>query len=144
MIETSSVTLSFDASPLFDDVNVKFLSGNCYGLIGANGAGKSTFMKILSGDLEPTKGQVIIEKGKRDGRLDANAPMSADALEKLGVDKKEAEQLGSAFRQNETTRALLKQDDVLAGFGNNGGEEFLSHMMTSESLVVTGGKDWKL
>lgn len=93
---------------------------------------------------EARKAQDIIEKGKRDGRLDASAPMSVDALEKLGVEKKEAEQLGNAYRQNETTRGLLKQDDVLAGFGNNGGEEFLSHMMTSESLVVTGGEDWDL
>lgn len=93
---------------------------------------------------EARKAKDIIEQGKRDGRLDASAPMSADALEKLGVDKKEAEQLGNAYRQNKTTRELLKQDDILAGFGNNGGEEFLSHMMTSESLVVTGGEDWEL
>ncbi len=93
---------------------------------------------------EARKAKDIIEQGKRDGRLDASAPMSVDALEKLGVEKKEAEQLGNAYRQNETTRGLLKQDDVLAGFGNNGGEEFLSHMMTSESLVVTGGEDWEL
>ena len=65
MIETQNLTLSFAGSILFEDVNVKFVNENCYGLIGANGAGKSTFLKILSGEIEPTKGDVIIEKGKR-------------------------------------------------------------------------------
>ena len=50
---------------LFEDVNIKFTEGNCYGLIGANGAGKSTFLKILSGQLEPTNGEVIITPGER-------------------------------------------------------------------------------
>lgn len=60
MITVSEVSLSFDGSDLFKDVNLKFVPGNCYGIIGANGAGKSTFLKILCGDLEPTKGDVII------------------------------------------------------------------------------------
>ena len=50
---------------LFEDVNIKFTEGNCYGLIGANGAGKSTFLKILSGQLEPTKGDIVITPGQR-------------------------------------------------------------------------------
>ena len=50
---------------LFEDVNIKFTAGNCYGMIGANGAGKSTFLKILSGQLEPTKGEVVITPGER-------------------------------------------------------------------------------
>ncbi len=65
MIETQNLTLSFAGSILFEDVNVKFVNENCYGLIGANGAGKSTFLRILSGEIEPTKGDVIVEKGKR-------------------------------------------------------------------------------
>jgi ATPase subunit of ABC transporter with duplicated ATPase domains len=52
MITTSGLTLSFGAKPLFEDVNIKFAPGNCYGLIGANGAGKSTFLKILSGEID--------------------------------------------------------------------------------------------
>lgn len=60
MITVSELSLSFDGSYLFSDVNLKFVPGNCYGIIGANGAGKSTFLKILCGDLEPTKGEVII------------------------------------------------------------------------------------
>ena len=50
---------------MFEDVNIKFTEGNCYGLIGANGAGKSTFLKILSGQLEPTSGEVILTPGER-------------------------------------------------------------------------------
>ncbi len=65
MISTSNVTLRVGKKALFEDVNVKFTEGNCYGLIGANGAGKSTFLKILSGKLEPTKGEVIISPGER-------------------------------------------------------------------------------
>ena len=65
MISTSNVTLRVGKKALFEDVNVKFTEGNCYGLIGANGAGKSTFLKILSGKLEPTKGEVIITPDER-------------------------------------------------------------------------------
>ena len=65
MISTSNVTLRVGKKALFEDVNIKFTEGNCYGLIGANGAGKSTFLKILSGQLEPTKGEVIITPGER-------------------------------------------------------------------------------
>jgi ATPase subunit of ABC transporter with duplicated ATPase domains len=59
MIGTTNVSLRFGAKKLFEDVNVKFTPGNCYGLIGANGAGKSTFIKILAGEIEPNTGEVI-------------------------------------------------------------------------------------
>ena len=65
MISASNVTLRVGKKALFEDVNIKFVEGNCYGLIGANGAGKSTFLKILSGQLEPTNGDVIITPGQR-------------------------------------------------------------------------------
>ncbi|WP_434310956.1 ABC-F family ATP-binding cassette domain-containing protein [Hominifimenecus sp. rT4P-3] len=65
MIQASNVTLRFGKSALFEDVNVKFVPGHCYGLIGANGAGKSTFLRILTGELEPTKGEIIITPGER-------------------------------------------------------------------------------
>ena len=65
MINAINVTLRFGKRVLFEDVNIKFTKGNCYGLIGANGAGKSTFLKILSGDIEPSKGEVAIDKGER-------------------------------------------------------------------------------
>ena len=65
MIQASNITLRIGKKALFEDVNIKFTEGNCYGIIGANGAGKSTFLKILNGQLEPTKGDVIITQGQR-------------------------------------------------------------------------------
>ena len=65
MISTSNLTFRVGKKALFEEVNIKFTEGNCYGLIGANGAGKSTFLKILSGQLEPTNGDVIISKNQR-------------------------------------------------------------------------------
>lgn len=72
MITTENLTVKFGSEPLFENVNIKFSSGNCYGLIGANGAGKSTFLKVLSGELEPTAGQVHIKKGQRIAVLKQN------------------------------------------------------------------------
>ena len=65
MISANNITLRIGKKALFEDVNIKFTEGNCYGLIGANGAGKSTFLKILSGQLEPTSGDIAITPGQR-------------------------------------------------------------------------------
>ena len=65
MIQANNVTLRVGKKALFEDVNIKFTAGNCYGIIGANGAGKSTFLKILSGRLETTSGDVTITPGER-------------------------------------------------------------------------------
>ena len=65
MLTVSNLSLQFGKRVLFDEVNIKFTNGNCYGIIGANGAGKSTFLKILSGEMDPTSGHVSLEKGKR-------------------------------------------------------------------------------
>ena len=65
MLQVSGVSLQFGSRKLFEDVNIKFTKGNCYGIIGANGAGKSTFLKILSGELDTQKGEVILDKNER-------------------------------------------------------------------------------
>lgn len=65
MISVNNLSLQFGKRVLFDEVNAKFVNGNCYGVIGANGAGKSTFLKILTGEQDPTTGQVVLEPGKR-------------------------------------------------------------------------------
>lgn len=65
MLNANGVTVRFGKRVLFEDVNIKFTKGNCYGIIGANGAGKSTFLKVLSGEIEPSKGDVSLEKGAR-------------------------------------------------------------------------------
>ncbi len=72
MISANGVTLRLGKKALFEDVNIKFTEGNCYGLIGANGAGKSTFLKILSGQLEPTNGDIAITPGQRLSFLEQN------------------------------------------------------------------------
>ena len=65
MITVNDVSLNFSGQTLFKHVDLKFTPGNCYGIIGANGAGKTTFLRILSGDLEPTTGEVVISKDQR-------------------------------------------------------------------------------
>ena len=65
MIQASNITLRLGKRVLFENVNIKFTEGNCYGLIGANGTGKSTFLRILSGQLEPTSGEIVITPGQR-------------------------------------------------------------------------------
>lgn len=72
MISTNGVTLRYGKRALFEDVNIKFTPGNCYGLIGANGAGKSTFLKILSGEIEPNQGEVFMTPGERMAVLKQN------------------------------------------------------------------------
>ena len=72
MINVNNVTLAFGKRVLFDEVNINFTRGNCYGIIGANGAGKSTFLKIISGDIEPNKGNVDITPGERMAVLNQN------------------------------------------------------------------------
>src|SRR4030095_14049836 len=69
MLSTANVSIQFGAKPLFEQVSVKFADGNRYGLIGANGSGKSTFMKILGGELEESSGEVMLQTGLRLGKL---------------------------------------------------------------------------
>ena len=65
MLQVTNVSLQYGSKKLFEDVNIKFTNGNCYGIIGANGAGKSTFLKVLSGEIEPNKGEVTMDKNER-------------------------------------------------------------------------------
>ncbi|MEO9967108.1 MAG: ATP-binding cassette domain-containing protein [Reichenbachiella sp.] len=72
MISVNNISLQYGKRILFDEVNIKFTQGNCYGVIGANGAGKSTFLKILSGEISPNSGQVVLDPGKRMAVLNQN------------------------------------------------------------------------
>ena len=69
MLSTNNITMQFGSKPLFENISVKFGGGNRYGLIGANGCGKSTFMKILGGDLDPTAGNISLDPNERIGKL---------------------------------------------------------------------------
>ena len=90
MLSVSNLSVQFGKRILFDEVNVTFTQGNCYGIIGANGAGKSTFMKILSGEMDPTSGRVILEPGKRMSVLNQNHNMFDEntVIETVMVGKK--------------------------------------------------------
>ena len=65
MLQVNNLSLKFNTRVLFENVNLKFEKGNCYGVIGANGAGKSTFLKVLSGEIESTTGSIVMSKGER-------------------------------------------------------------------------------
>ena len=86
---------------------------------------------------EARAAQEAVDEARKSGRLDADATVSAEALESLGYAREEAEQLTGAYRRNLAAMDMLQSDQVLKGFGSNGGEEFLSYMMTSESLFLT-------
>ena len=72
MLQVNNVSLNFGSRKLFSDVNLKFTKGNCYGVIVANGAGKSTFLKLLSGEIEPSHGEIILDKNERMSVLQQN------------------------------------------------------------------------
>ena len=78
MLQVNGVSLQYGSKKLFEDVNLKFTKGNCYGIIGANGAGKSTFLKVLSGEIEPQKGYVSLDKNERMSVLQQNQNMYDD------------------------------------------------------------------
>lgn len=102
MIQVSNVSLRYGGRKLFDDVNLKFTPGNCYGVIGANGAGKSTFLKILSGDVEPNTGEVI---------LAPNVRMSVLKQDHHEFDQNQV--LETVIRGNEKLFSIMKEKDEL-------------------------------
>jgi len=102
MISVSNVSLQYGKRVLFDEVNVKFTPGNCYGLIGANGAGKSTFMKILSGEIDPTKGQVSILPGMR-----------MSVLKQNHFEFDEYSVLDTVLMGNKRLHAIIKEKDAI-------------------------------
>lgn len=83
-----------------------------------------------------------LDEARRDGKIDKAAPVTTDNLKAVGYSAEEAESMATTYRKFQSTTEMLSNDDVLAGFGNNGGEEFLSYMMTAESLAAAGGESW--
>ena len=74
MITVSNLAMQFGKKPLFSDVNLKFTPGNCYGVIGANGAGKSTFLRLISGELDATRGSVVMGPRRTSFRVEPKSP----------------------------------------------------------------------
>jgi ATPase subunit of ABC transporter with duplicated ATPase domains len=148
MISVRNITLAYGKRVLFDEVNVNFVKGNCYGVIGANGAGKSTFLKILSGEIEPNKGTVEITPGERMAVLNQNqfAFDNNTVLETVLMGYK---RLWEVMHQRDTLYAkedFTEEDGMKAGeleaeFGEMGGYEaesnagsLLSSLGVSENM----------
>ncbi len=102
MLGTNGVTVRFGKRVLYEDVNVKFTPGNCYGVIGANGAGKSTFLKVLTGELEPSEGEVYMTKNERLGVLKQDHYMYDDV-----------KVIDTVIRGNERLYEIMKEKDAL-------------------------------
>lgn len=117
MLTVSNLSVQFGKRVLFDEVNTKFTHGNCYGIIGANGAGKSTFLKILAGDIEPTSGSVNLEKGKRMSVLsqDHFAYDQFPVLETVMMGNKPLYELKKRLDQVYAKPDFSEEDGVLAG-----------------------------
>ena len=130
MISVKNVTLSFGKRVLFDEVSINFTKGNCYGVIGANGAGKSTFLKILSGEIEPNKGSVEITPGERLAVLKQNQ-FEFDNFTVLNTVLKGHSHLWEVMHEREKIYAkedFTEEDGMRAGelegeFGEMGGYE---------------------
>src|SRR5215203_5328152 len=128
MISVNNVSLSFGKRVLFDEVNLNFTKGNCYGVIGANGAGKSTFLKILSGEIEANKGTVEITPGERMAVLKQNQ-FQFDEETVLNTVMMGHTKLWSVMKEREAIYALAdftEEDGMRAGelegeFGEMGG-----------------------
>jgi ATPase subunit of ABC transporter with duplicated ATPase domains len=145
MISAKNITLSFGKRVLFDEVNLNFVKGNCYGVIGANGAGKSTFLRILSGEIEPTKGSVEISPGERLAVLKQNQ-FEFDEQTVLNTVMMGHSKLWTVMHEREAIYAkedFTEEDGMRAGelegeFGEMGGYEAESEAGTLlSSLGVT-------
>ncbi len=117
MITVSNVSLNFSDKKLFEDINVKFLPGNCYGVIGANGAGKSTFLKILSGEIDSNKGNVYIEPGQRMAVLKQNHYEFDDytVLDTVIMGHKRLYEIMKAKEELYSKEEFTNEDGILAG-----------------------------
>jgi ATPase subunit of ABC transporter with duplicated ATPase domains len=128
MISVKNVTLAFGKRVLFEDVNINFTKGNCYGVIGANGAGKSTFLKILSGEIEPNKGNIEISSGERMAVLKQNQ-FQFDEVTVLNTVLMGHEKMWKVMQERERIYSLAdfsEEDGIRAGeleheFGEMGG-----------------------
>lgn len=149
MLTVSNLSVQFGKRVLFDEVNVTFSQGNCYGIIGANGAGKSTFLKILSGKQEPTNGRVILETGKRMSVLeqdhyayDAHSVLDTVIMgnKVLSAVKKEMDELYADYSDENAERIgeLQMQFDEMNGWNaESDAATLLSNLGISEDMHYT-------
>jgi ATPase subunit of ABC transporter with duplicated ATPase domains len=156
LIVTSGITIQFGAKPLFENISVKFGEGNRYGLIGANGCGKSTFMKILGGDLESSAGSVAVDRNERVGKLrqDQFAYEDARVLDVVLMGHEEMwqamterdvagggfEQAGENFHQRRLARAVGTDQAVAVALAELDGDVF-EQRLGAELYGEAGGDD---
>lgn len=155
MIQVVNVTLQFGGRVLFKDVNLKFSKGNCYGIIGANGAGKSTFLKILTGEIEPNKGEILLSSNERMSVLEQNQNKYDDktVLETVLLGHKRLTEIQKLKDELYSKEDFSEADGILAGeleteFAELGGWEaeseaksLLSGIGVNESLFNILMKD---
>ena len=117
MIQVVNVTLQFGGRVLFKDVNLKFSKGNCYGIIGANGAGKSTFLKILTGEIEPNKGEILLSSNERMSVLEQNQNKYDDktVLETVLLGHKRLTEIQKLKDELYSKEDFSEADGILAG-----------------------------
>jgi hypothetical protein len=96
-----------------------------------------------AGAAEAAEALTVVDDAKSEGRLPAAAAVSVDSLRKAGVDEKKARSLNDAYNARNAQVRRLADEELLSGFGSNGGEEYLSYLQTAESLVIAGGKEWE-
>jgi len=145
MISVRNVTLAYGKRVLFDEVNINFVKGNCYGVIGANGAGKSTFLKILSGEIEPNKGTVEITPGERMAVLKQNH-FAFDEITVLNTVMMGHQRLWTVMHEKDAIYAkedFTEEDGMKAGeleaeFGEMGGYEAESNAGSLLSSLGVG------
>ena len=144
MITVSNVSVQFGKRVLFNDVNLKFTSGNCYGIIGANGAGKSTFLRTISGDLDPTTGSIMLGPGERLSVLsqdhfkwDAYTVMDKWVLSKLNTLIKTVDGNLNAYKITEAARALSDFTDELSNwYVRRGRDRYWGSEMTADKIAA--------
>jgi ATPase subunit of ABC transporter with duplicated ATPase domains len=137
MISVNNVTLSFGKRVLFDEVNLNFTKGNCYGVIGANGAGKSTFLKILSGEIEPNKGSVTITPGERMAVLKQNQ-FAFDEFTVLNTVMVGHEKLWKVMQERD---AIYAKADFTEEDGMRAGELDARSILAMKALLPARGLD---
>lgn len=149
MLTVSNLSVQFGKRILFDEVNATFTQGNCYGIIGANGAGKSTFLKIIAGDIDPTSGHVILEPGKRmsvlnqdHNKFDEHTVLEAVLMgnKVLFAIKKEMDELYADYSDENADRIgelQLKFDEMNGWNADSDAASMLSNLGISEDLHYT-------
>jgi hypothetical protein len=134
---------ALEKSREFQKKNYDPASGNVNTDMGAGIVLYSVTGSARASAKEARKVKEELAQAKAEGRVDAAAPVTAENLEKIGYDKDDALKLSTAYNVYESAKVQAQREDVMSGFGNNGGEEFLSYLQTGESMIISKDDSWK-